>query len=156
MRLNEIDNDLKDAAFEYFYWHSRFESALKENNFLESHVPGDKAKPGWKEFQEKHCSEYVATPEASRLVELQPKRQVVTTDGELDWVPAGVLHCKDDLCRVVTMLRTVRNNLFHGGKHGDTEMDSKKRNLELLTIGKLVLDQLAVMSGLENDYKRYY
>ena len=54
------------------------------------------------------------------------------------------------------MLKAVRNNLFHGGKHGDVEMDSKKRNLELLKLGKHILDQLAQVAGLESDYTRNY
>ena len=54
------------------------------------------------------------------------------------------------------MLSTVRNNLFHGGKHGDADVDNQKRNLELLELSKVVLDQLAQMANFEGDYKRYY
>lgn len=54
------------------------------------------------------------------------------------------------------MLNTVRNNLFHGGKHGDIDVDNKKRNKELLTIGKVILKQLAELSGIEHDYMRHY
>lgn len=54
------------------------------------------------------------------------------------------------------MLRTIRNNLFHGGKHGDVDMDSKERNLELLSCGKIVLDQLADGAGIYDDYRRWY
>lgn len=100
--------------------------------------------------------EYVVSREACRLIELHPKRQIVSEHEELKWIPVGVSHCKDDLCRVITMLKTVRNNLFHGGKHGDMEMDSKERNLELLRLGKRILDQLAQVAGLESDYTRYY
>lgn len=54
------------------------------------------------------------------------------------------------------MLRTVRNNLFHGGKHGDEDLDSKERNVELLRCSKVVLDQLADEAGFAGDYKRFY
>jgi hypothetical protein len=54
------------------------------------------------------------------------------------------------------MLSTVRNNLFHGGKHGDESFDDLDRNLVLLTIGVTVLNQLAEQTDLRNDYTRYY
>ena len=156
MRREEIDIELKDATFEYFFWFSRFEFALKENKYLKDHTQGAKAEPSWEQFREKHSSEYVVSREACRLIELHPKRQIVSEQEELEWIPVGVSHCKDDLCRVITMLKAVRNNLFHGGKHGDMEMDSKERNLELLRLGKRILDQLAQVAGLESDYTRYY
>jgi hypothetical protein len=156
MRRDEIDNELKDASFDYFYWFSRFEFSLKENKYLKDHRAGVKAEPSWEEFRKKHRTEYVLSKEASRLKALHPKRQIVSGHGELDWTPVGVSHCKDDLCRVIIMLNAVRNNLFHGGKHGDTEMDSKERNLELLRLGKIVLDQMVQLGGFESDYRRYY
>ena len=54
------------------------------------------------------------------------------------------------------MLNTVRNNLFHGGKHGDMDMDNIERNIQLLYVSKLVLDQLAEFAGFDADYTRYY
>jgi len=156
MRRDEIDTQLKDASFEFFYWFSRFEFALKENNCMKDLEPGAKAEPSWEVFQEKHGGDYIASPDACRLVEFHPKRQYVSGHGEPEWKPVGISHCAGELCRVVTMLRTVRNNLFHGGKHGDIDVDSKDRNVELLRCGKIVLDQLAEMAGFDNDYKRYY
>ena len=117
---------------------------------------GAKAKPSWKKFQEKHSTEYMVSNEAIQLIKLHPKRQIVSEHGGLDWQPVGVLHCKNDLCRVITMLNAIRNNLFHGGKHGDIEVDDRKRNLELLKLSKAVLDQLAQMADFESDYKGYY
>lgn len=156
MRRDEIDNQLKEASFEFFYWFSRFEFALKENNYLKDHRPGAKAEPSWEEFQERGLPECVASPEVRRLIELHPKRQYVKGHRETEWKPVGISHCKNDLCRVITMLRTLRNNLFHGGKHGDIDVDSKERNLELLGCGKAVLDQLAHIADFTNDYVRYY
>ena len=156
MQKDEIDIELQNTAFDYFYWFSRFEFALKENRYLKNHQAGAKAEPDWETFIKRYRTEYTASAEALQLIELHPKQQIVSTHGGLDWNAVGVSHCKDDLCRVITMLKTVRNNLFHGGKHGDTQMDNKQRNLELLRHGKLVLDQLAQLAGFESDYKRYY
>lgn len=156
MRRDEIGDQLKDVSFDFFYWFSRFEFALKENNFLKDHRAGAKAEPGWEEFRANYQSKYVASSEAQRMIALHPKRQFVAEHGEPVWRPVGIGHCRNDLCRVITMLRTIRNNLFHGGKHGDADIDSKERNLELLSCGKVVLDQLAKQADLTHDYERYY
>jgi hypothetical protein len=153
MRREDIDNDFKNAAFEYFYWFSRFEFALKENKYLKS---GDKAEPNWDDFISKMKEQYELSKEAEHLIDMHPKRQMVTSLRELEWKPVGTDHCDNDLCKVVTMLKTVRNNLFHGGKHGDIDVDSKKRNLELLETGKLVLDQFSVTASIVSDYRRIY
>ena len=156
MRLEEIDNDLKKISFEFFYWFSRFEFALKENNFLKDKNVDAKAEPNWEEFREKFKNKYAASAEANRLIQLHPKRQFVAQASEPEWKPVGTDHCNNDLCTVITMLNTIRNNLFHGGKHGDIDIDSKERNIELLDIGIVILNQLARLSGIENDYMRYY
>jgi hypothetical protein len=155
VRRDEIDSELKDATFEFFYWFSRFEFALKENKHLKDRSPGAKAKPDWESFVEKYAAQFSTSAETENLIRLHPKQQIISDQG-LDWRPVGLSHCNGDLCRVVTMLRTVRNNLFHGGKHGDRDVDDRKRNLELLKVGKVVLDQLAKMAGFDGDYTRYY
>lgn len=156
MRINEISNDLKLASFEYFYWFSRFEFALKENDFLKSTDIGAKAEPNWFLFKEQYKDNYVMSYDASKLIELHPKRQVVTGNGELGWKSVGISHCDNELCKVITMLNTVRNNLFHGGKHGDVDVDNTERNIELLHVSKKVLDQLVSLAGFDADYTRYY
>ena len=156
MQKDEIDDELKNTAFDYFYWFSRFEFALKENGFLKSHDVGEKAEAGWEEFEGKCNAKYVPSEEAKQLVKLHPKRQIIAENGGLDWKLVGVGHCTNDLCKVILMLKAVRNNLFHGGKHGDREQDDKKRNLKLLSVGKKVLDQLADLGDFQGDYKRYY
>jgi len=151
-----IDNRLKETSFEFFYWFSRFEFALKENEYLKSKETGTKAEPNWEEFKKKFGNAYVTSEEAKQLIQLHPKRQFVEEYGRLEWKPVGVTHCNNDLCKVITMLLTVRNNLFHGGKHGDSDVDIKSRNMQLLTIGKIVLDQLAQLAGFEHSYTRNY
>jgi hypothetical protein len=156
MQRDDIDHELKEVSFEFFYWYSRFEFALKENGYLKNCDAGANAEPDWMAFQGKHSSKYVVSNAANRLIALHPKRQIVLEHGGLGWKAVGTSHCKDDLCKVVAMLSAVRNNLFHGGKHGDIEVDDRKRNIELLKLSKVVLDQLAGTADFEGDYKRYY
>ncbi|NNE32457.1 MAG: hypothetical protein HKN40_08820 [Winogradskyella sp.] len=156
MRHEEISSNLKNLSFEFFYWFSRFEFTLKENGFLKSEQAHAKAEPSWEKFREMYKNDYNISHEANDLIKLHPKRQVVTDNMRLGWVPVGLDHCDNDFCKVITMLTTIRNNLFHGGKHGDGEVDDINRNLELLRLGKEVLDDFANQFNFVNDYTRYY
>ena len=54
MQREEIDDELKKVSFDYFYWYSRFEFALKENHFLKDEQAGAKAEANWEKFRERH------------------------------------------------------------------------------------------------------
>jgi hypothetical protein len=156
MRKEEIDTELSKLAFEFFYWFSRFEFALKESGYLESHDLGHKAEPGWRDFTQQWSESYVVSAQAASLLASPPDRQIVAANSSLDWKPVGLEDCKSDLERTVRLLKTVRNNLFHGGKHGAAGWDHPDRTRELLAQSKLVLDQLAQLSSMEDHYTRYY
>jgi hypothetical protein len=156
MRKEDINDPLKDHAFDFFYWFSRFEFALKENRFLKRNSVGDNAEPGWNAFVEKFATTFKHTKETYRLFELNPKKQRVGENSELKWYDVGIADCKSELCKVVRLLKTIRNNLFHGGKHGADGWDDPVRTQELLRTGKLVLDQLAELADIEADYTQFY
>lgn len=40
MRYEEVGDDLRPPVYDFFFWFSRFESALKEANWLVSHDIG--------------------------------------------------------------------------------------------------------------------
>jgi hypothetical protein len=156
MRKEDVSAKLSSLAFDFFYWFSRFEFALKENGYLKSHKPGEKAEPGWQEFSDKWASQYAVSTEAALLLAKPPERQIVVACDELDWKPVGLSDCKSDLAKVIRLVTTVRNNLFHGGKHGGADWDDPARTEELLVAGKAVLGQLAKLASLEADYTQYY
>ena len=154
MHRNEITENLKNNAFEFFYWFSRFEFALKENGYLKDKNVGAKAEAHWDDFINEYKNGYSVSEEAKELIRLHPKRQMVADLGKLEWKPVGISHCNNDLCRIITMLKTVRNNLFHGGKHGDQEVDVLERSIKLVVVCKIILDQLAKLANFEDDYRR--
>lgn len=156
MRLEDVSERLSGAAFEFFYCFSRFEFALKENGYLKSHECGRPAEPGWGEFVGKWRHEYIVSAEALFLLSFPPERQIVLANDALDWKPVGLSDCRSDLEKVVRLLNTVRNNLFHGGKHGGAGWDNPKRTEELLVAGMAVLGQLAELASVESDYTQYY
>ena len=156
MRKEDVSANLSILAFDFFYWFSRFEFALKENGYLKSHVPGEKAAPGWQEFTHKWASQYTLSTEAALLLAKPPEQQIVVASDELDWKPVGLADCRSELAKVIRLVSTVRNNLFHGGKHGGAGWDDPARTKELLAASKAVLGQLAKLASLEADYTQYY
>src|SRR3546814_17910963 len=77
MRRDEIDQDLRNLAFDFFYWFSRFEFALKERRFLKTEAIGARAKPDWDKFVQKHRAAYALSPAAQALLAEKPRRQIV-------------------------------------------------------------------------------
>lgn len=156
MRKDDIKDNLKEQAFDFFYWFSRFEFALKENNFLKRNRAGENAEPGWDAFVERYAEAFEHTEKTNKLVNLNPKRQKVAEHSDLEWREVGLDDCNSELCKVVRLLKTIRNNLFHGGKHGAEGWDNPERTEELLVVGKSILDQLARLADIEADYTQYY
>lgn len=155
MRRDQIPDDLKRLAFDFFYWFSRFEFALKEARYLKSTEEGAKAEVSWDRFIEKNRDAYHLTPAGQALIDAKPQRQIVS-DGELAFRNVGFNAGATDLERVVRLVNTVRNNLFHGGKHGSDYWDEPDRMRDLLTTTIKTIDDLAAQAGLQGDYERYY
>ncbi|ENA26965.1 hypothetical protein HMPREF1487_09444 [Pseudomonas sp. HPB0071] len=88
MRLTEATNELSRQAFEFFYWFSRFEFALKENSYLKGKADGRRAEPDWNGFIQDWQESYVITPEAESLLASPPEIQIVTREG-LAWKPVS-------------------------------------------------------------------
>lgn len=77
MRHDDIDQDMRNLAFNFFYWFSRFEFALKEKRFLKNEVIGARAVPSWDKFVKAHRAAYVVSPAAEALLAEKPRRQIV-------------------------------------------------------------------------------
>ena len=152
VKHEDIDADLQELAFLFFYKYSRFEFALKENGYLRDRNPDSPAIPGWREFASTRYAAYRRSPEAAELIGAAPKCQVVGANGYLEWKDVDFRGFPGDLGKVIRLLQTVRNNLFHGGKHAADGWDDSAKAAMLLRLGADVLDQIARGSGLEGDY----
>lgn len=156
MRKEVLDKELKELTFEFFYWFSRFEFSLKENGILKTSKEGANAEPGWEKFVSEFSAKFSHSEETKRLLHLNPKRQKVTKYSTLKWEYVGMNDHPSELGKVVLLVKTVRNNLFHGGKHGADGWTDPDRTKDLLITGKIILDQLAILGGIEGDYAQYY
>lgn len=155
MKKSEITPPLQEAAFDFLYWFSRFEFALKERQFLKSTDAGKKAEPNWDRFVKKHRNGYAAGPGARALLAAKPRQQVVTANG-LAWKELQFEANEFELQKITLLLRLLRNNLFHGGRLGDAQWDDPESAARLLGHGQRALDELAELGGFGNDYRRSY
>lgn len=156
MQRERVPENVSQLAFEFFFWFSRFESALKENGYLKSNKPGARTEPNWELFVQKWGQHYTVSSSALSLLALSPETQVVAKGGDLDWEPTKAKCGESELGVVVLMLKTVRNNLLHGAKHGTANWDDLTRTSELLTSATTILPEFAKMAGFEADYCRFY
>jgi hypothetical protein len=58
VRHNDIGEDLRPLIFDFFFWFSRFECALKENGRLQFKNVGACACPDWSGFIAAYSSDY--------------------------------------------------------------------------------------------------
>lgn len=155
MRYDNIQTELQKLAFDYFYWFSRFEFALKENGKIKRGYRNS-ALADWSGFTKDYEKHYRLDNSAKKLMENPPEYQVVENKNHYKWVPVSFDHDSSELSRIILIIKTIRNNLFHGGKHGADGWDNPDRVKYLLGLGISVLNSLANMADYEADYLRRY
>lgn len=155
MRHDEIPDELRPLVYDFFFWFSRFEYALKEARMLKKLEPGKNAEADWARFINAHKDGYQIDAAGKALIAANPKRQIVTETG-LEFRDVGFNPGASDLERVVRLANAVRNNLFHGGKHGSAYWTNADRMKLLLETTICVLDDLADQTGLTSDYRSEY
>lgn len=151
MRQESVPEDMRPLIYSFFYWFSRFEFALKEARILRTSKPGEAAMPGWGCFIERFQDDYKATASGKALIEAAPQRQVVG-DADLPFTDLSFEEDASDLEQVVRYAQAVRNNLFHGGKHGSVYWDDPARTRHLLETVICILHELADVGGLSADF----
>ena len=152
---DNIEEEMKNLAFEFFYWFSRFEFALKENGLVRR-GPRGVAQPNWDAFIEGCEGSYVLCEAAQELLRNPPDVQKERNGDEWEWAPLTLELDQSELSKVVLVVKTVRNNLFHGGKHSAAGWDDPDRVRFLLNHGTEVLHSFARLAGYEADYERRY
>ena len=156
MRQGEVPDDLRELVFSFFHKFSRFEFALKDAGKWRK-GPYGAALPDWDGFVADHEATYQLTASATALVAANPKKQVVgDNDHGLEFTALTFDEDVSDLARVSRLARTVRNNLFHGGKHDAEGWENPARIRELLPLASTVLDEFAELAGISGDYEGAY
>ncbi|WP_305805899.1 hypothetical protein [Stenotrophomonas sp. YIM B06876] len=153
MIKSDITPVFEHTAFHFFYAFARFEFCLKEAGYLKSDKPGKKAEPNWDRFVRSNRSRYTLSAAALALLNAAPQQQISTAPGKLAWREIEFDENEYELQAVAILLRTARNNVFHGGRHGANGWDDVNRTMQILTHGKTVLDELAEFARF-GDYLR--
>ncbi len=129
----------RQDAIQLFLLFSRFEYALKRRGFV-SVTHGGQVKPDWDRYAREN--DWLTNENGLRrpvdsirdhveyLLKVPPKKQVVE-EQDLTWKPDNH-DGPDDLVRVLTLVRRVRNNLFHGGKFPGAPVEEIARDRRLL------------------------
>jgi len=147
----------KELLFNFFLTFSRFEYALKSSRFFKkpnrNRYNPDKphvAEPDWESFENSILR--VFSWERSEklkqacefLLHSPPDKQVIIqddTDWAIDWrTPVQQSH-ETDIKFILKMVRSVRNNLFHGGKYNteDTARTERLLRSSILVLGECLI-----------------
>lgn len=137
-------------VFWFFAFFSRFEYALKRTCFLKSGAKS-KAQPNWDTFADSLCGKFEsvqnkAFQEAMVFLCQKPPRQQVVSGCDLEWCETEQGDGESLEKYVLRLVRTVRNNLFHGGKYPSGPMYDMARDGKLLKESIVVLRQCLELS----------
>ncbi len=130
--------DLPKETVAFFAVFSRFECALKRSGYLQNKKG---AEAHWykfaKELGEPFLDEVRSRGDACELIRRPPKKQI-NKNGQLAWQTTTQI---TDVNGLFLAVRRVRNNLFHGGKYPQGQLDDTSRNEKLLLQAKSVLER---------------
>lgn len=116
----------RDLVFNFFWKFSVFECALKREGFLQTTGQNNAAIPDWDRFGKSVAQSFgkiraEGFQEAVReLKRASPRRQVVR-DERLAWEEIVQRSDESEEQFVLRLMKTTRNNLFHGGKYPDPD-----------------------------------
>jgi hypothetical protein len=139
------------TVLEFFLVFARFEYALKRSTrFLRARKRDSGAEPNWKKFA---CEIEATYPHLDGddfkqareyILSRPPQRQVVDNNNKLDWQKL-VQGEATEISFLLECIRTMRNNLFHGGKFPGLVVNGSERDLPLLSNGVVVLRAVATL-----------
>jgi hypothetical protein len=131
-----IPEDHRELVVRFFLVFSRFEYALKRAGF----VQGNKsvAMANWERFSSQYRVKYLpsripAMKAAWNYFSRFPPSKQILSNGSLDWSISKLRTNQPELTWLLVNVRTVRNNLFHGGKYDSFgSIEEPARNKQLL------------------------
>jgi hypothetical protein len=140
----------RERVLDFFAYFSRFEYSLKRSGFLR---PGAKAEPDWDAFANSLRGRFAGVQDADfrdavAFLRREPPKTQVVSGNDLGWTETIPGNGEQDESYVLRLVRTVRNNLFHGGKYPYPAgpMVEVARNRRLLEAAITVLGQCLELS----------
>lgn len=146
------DSTDRKMAWLFFVFFSRFEYALKKDKRYLEKGSGD-ARPNWDRFASDNDQKFNQVNDqhlaaAVSYIKASPPRKQVRKDGKLDWSDPLVHDGKTPtLIWLLLCIRTVRNNLFHGGKFPHFPIHDPSRDRDLISNSLLILGHSLRLDG---------
>jgi hypothetical protein len=149
-----LDNLIQDRqlVFQFFAFFSRFEYALKRSQFLKKGQRGQ-AEADWDRYADHLLGRFATASDAvfkdaCDYLKRQPPHKQIANAGNIEWKANSKESSESDEKYILRLIRTVRNNLFHGGKYPDPSgpMSEVGRNCKLLESSIEVLKQCLIMT----------
>jgi len=138
------NSDDRQLAWQFFVFFSRMEYALKRTRRYLKNVAN--AEPNWDRFGSDHDERFsgllsLPLTQAVRYFEANPPRKQIQVDGSMAWSEPRSRRANERLLPwLLLAIRTVRNNLFHGGKFPLIPMPDPSRDRDLLVHALTVLN----------------
>ncbi len=153
--MEKIDDK---TAFELLKTFSLFEYGLKKIGYRKS-GNDDVAEVDWnKWYQTKKGAILISTDqevlgEVAYVMGSPAKKQIINENGNLDWKVVDVLEAdKFKVVKLVQVVKTIRNNLFHGGKYSNDYVSDPARNKKLMTASIRILREVMKLDkNLEDE-----
>jgi hypothetical protein len=149
----KIDREL---LLNFFLTFSRFEYALKASGFAREIRGG--VSPDWNRFalilrgSFNKCKDQNLLEACNYFFDNPPLKQVLINGG-LAWETQCQEQNESDVEFLLRMVRCVRNNLFHGGKHNIWLHEDRERSETLLRNSLIILNECL---GLSSQVKRLF
>jgi hypothetical protein len=150
----------KEAVLDFFAVFSRFECALKCAGYTKKE--GTEVEPNWYLLAADLRDHFDPgrTDELTQAVDYflkNPPQKQSLDGGVLGWVESSRPQNEPPLLKLVCFVRTVRNNLFHGGKHLGTRLAEPARDTTLLRHGLTILGECLILCESHiHDVFRYF
>lgn len=142
---NAVPSQDKETIANFFIIFSFFEFGIKELGLTETNK--NYPSPDWKAYVDKIIDKFDPneSPELAEAIgymkENPPKKQVFKNDGSMTY---DVSYFKNknniNLQVLIQMIKTVRNNFFHGGKVKDFIKYDYERNINLFKNSLVILN----------------
>ena len=152
-----IELEGRMLVFEFFIAFSRFECALLNTiEFATRH--NNKTVPNWDKFIStiKDSFNQNRTNELNKAIEYiitnPPKIHQLEND-QLVWLPRNINHNTPLITQLSLHIRTIRNNLFHGGKFNGVYEPDVSRNYRLIRSSLIILNEwLSLNESVKNKF----
>ena len=137
--------DILDLTFEFFILFSKFECALKHSGYLKR--SRGYAEPDWNKFADNSEASLEKLFSYSNQRTVSHALYITTAPPKRQWVENGRLTWKEtesprNFKDFLNCIKTVRNNLFHGGKFGCDGFTDPERSFQLIAASIAILAEL--------------